>query len=38
MDELTADVYSKPLEPNVKGVSYYQMIPHKNVGPAVNLK
>lgn len=38
MDELAADVYSKPLENVVRGVSFYQGQNHKNVVTPLNLK
>lgn len=36
--ELVYDVYAKSVEANVRGVTYYQSMPHKNIGTAINLK
>lgn len=38
LDELTADIYAKTIEKNVRGVTYYQSMPHKNVVTPANLK
>ncbi|KAG8238920.1 hypothetical protein J437_LFUL000757 [Ladona fulva] len=38
MDELTADVYSNPLEDKIRGIAPWEQLPHKRLGPAVNLK
>ncbi|KAL0271556.1 UNVERIFIED_CONTAM: hypothetical protein PYX00_008613 [Menopon gallinae] len=37
-DELTADIYSNPLETNIRGVSPYDNHLHKRIGRAINIK
>lgn len=37
LSELAGDIYSKPLETNVRGVSPFQTLEHTRIGPAVNL-
>jgi len=38
LSELASDVYSKPLETTIRGVSPFQSLGHISIGPAVNLK
>jgi len=37
MDELTADIYSKDLEGNIRNIGPFNPLPHKRIGKAVNL-
>jgi len=37
LSELAGDIYSKPLETTVRGVSPFESLEHIRVGPAVNL-
>jgi len=37
LSELAGDIYSKPLETTVRGVSPFQKLEHVRIGPAVNL-
>lgn len=37
MSELPGDIYSKPLETVVRGVTPFKNLEHIRVGPAVNL-
>ncbi|PNF19143.1 putative pyruvate dehydrogenase E1 component subunit alpha, mitochondrial [Cryptotermes secundus] len=37
LDELPCDVYSAPLEPTVRGITPWNNLEHKRLGPAVNL-
>jgi len=37
LSELAGDVYSKPLETAIRGVSPFQTLEHIRIGPAVNL-
>lgn len=37
LSELAGDIYSKPLETIVRGVSPFQKLEHIRIGPAVNL-
>jgi len=38
LSELAGDVYSKPLDTTIRGVSPFQSLEHIRIGPAVNLK
>jgi TPP-dependent pyruvate/acetoin dehydrogenase alpha subunit len=38
MEELPADIYSAPLEENVRNVAPWEPLHHKRIGAAVNLK
>lgn len=37
LDELTCDVYSTPLESTVRGITPWNNLEHKRLGPAINL-
>lgn len=37
LSELAGDVYSKPLETTIRGVSPFKSLEHIRIGPAVNL-
>ena len=36
LDELTADVLSEPIDTRVRGVTPFDIMQHKRIGPAVN--
>jgi len=38
LNELTCDVYSAPLEPTVRGITPWNNLEHKRLGPAINLQ
>lgn len=37
MSDLAGDIYSKPLETSIRGVTPFKSLEHIRVGPAVNL-
>lgn len=37
MSELPGDIYSKPLETTIRGVTPFKNLEHVRIGPAVNL-
>lgn len=37
LNELTCDVYSAPLEHTVRGITPWNSLEHKRLGPAINL-
>jgi len=37
LNELTCDIYSAPLEPTVRGITPWNNLEHKRLGPAINL-
>lgn len=37
-EELTYDLYVKSIEPNIRGVAYYERKPHKNTRTPENVK
>lgn len=36
LDELAADVLSEPIDTRVRGVTPFDILQHKRIGPAVN--
>ncbi|RZB41726.1 E1 dh domain containing protein [Asbolus verrucosus] len=38
MDELTADIYANDIEEQIRNIGPFNPLPHKRIGPAVNLK
>ncbi|KAF7264936.1 hypothetical protein GWI33_021906 [Rhynchophorus ferrugineus] len=36
MDEIAADIYAHNLETPIRGLTIFQNLEHKNIGPAVN--
>jgi len=38
LNELACDVYSAPLEPTVRGITPWNNLEHKRLGPAINLQ
>lgn len=36
LDELTADIMSNPIDTRVRGVTAFDTLTHKRIGPAVN--
>ena len=36
LDELTADISAEPIDTRVRGVSSFDVLPHRRLGPAVN--
>jgi hypothetical protein len=38
MEELPADIYSAPLEDEIRNVAPWEPLHHKRIGAAVNLK
>lgn len=37
LSELPGDIYAKPLETTIRGVSPFKSLEHIRIGPAVNL-
>lgn len=36
LDELSADICSEPIETRIRGVTPFDVLQHKRIGPAVN--
>lgn len=37
LEELTADIESNPIETRIRGVTAFDTLAHKRIGPAVNV-